>query len=332
MRGLSIIVLLVAVMLGAIAVVGVRSMLLAQRTDINVAADADTVTVVVATKALEFGTEITPEVVREVPWPANAVPEDTFSSLNDLIGGERRVALRSIQPNEPLLKDRVSGFGGRASLSQIITEGNRAVTIRVNDVSGAGGFVLPGDRVDVLSTVNPTNNRLDAVTNILLDDVRVLAIDQLADENQGGAVVVKAATLEVTPEDSQKIALASSIGTLSLTLRNAIAESQVANDEDASEESDESKTVGFADLGFTPTKPARVQRAADTGPRMRVTRGTQRSSHSVRRDRGVSLGTPTGAAQPPAPRQPGQTTGLIDSMQSTATNLNKLTAPVGDGQ
>mgnify|MGYP000011754884 FL=1 len=286
MRNLSLVVLFAALVLGVLAVTGVRGLLqsrpgpAAQSSDDAVAVS----TVVVARQPLEFGTELTPEVLREVAWPKNARPDGAFSSVNELLGSERRVALRSIAPNEPVLKDKISGYGGRAALSQIIEEGMRAVTIRVNDVSGAGGFVLPGDRVDVLHTVSPNNIRIETVTNILLQDIRVLAIDQIADESQEGAIVVKAATLEVTPLDAQKIALASEVGQLSLTLRNS-----AVSDED---EEIATRTVRYGDLN--PSQPVKQTTAAPTPSpygSVRITRGMSRSTQSVVRERNNTQAT-----------------------------------------
>lgn len=279
MRGLSLIVLLAALILGVLAVIGVRGILQSRTTQVAGTAESpvDIGTVVVARHPLEFGTELTLEVLREAPWPNEARPEGAFSTVRELMGDERRVALRSISPNEPVLRDKISGYGGRAALSQIIEEGMRAVTIRVNDVSGAGGFVLPGDRVDVLHTASPSNKRLETITNILLQDTRVLAIDQIASESQEGAVVAKAATVEVVPFDAQKIALAAKVGELSLSLRNSSA--------GVEDDSKATKTARYRDLN--PAKPVRPTVA--TGPSrfgsVRITRGLRRSTQSVVRER-----------------------------------------------
>lgn len=295
MRLTSIIVLALAICLGIVGVMGVRTLLQNNR-DAAMRAETPNVaatTVVVARAPLEFGTELQPDLLREIPWASTEIPEGAFTKVNQVIAGDRRVALRSIAPGELVLKDRVSGFGGRATLSQIIQPGMRAVTLRVNDVSGAGGFVLPGDRVDVLSTIQPTNKRIDTVTNILLQDVRVLAIDQLADENQEGAVVAKATTVEVDAEEAQKIALASTIGTLTLSLRNIASEidaDAVATNADAP------RTIGYGDLGpqarARPTTVRRTVRsrapaAAAPSPftTMRVVRGTESENATVLKDR-----------------------------------------------
>ncbi|MBP2316722.1 Flp pilus assembly protein CpaB [Azospirillum soli] len=181
-----------------------------------------TTTVVVAKMPLKFGDELNRENLREITWPADAAPEGSFKSTEELLAGERRVALRDMGPNEVLLKSRVSGYGGRATLSAIIGENMRAATIRVNDVQGVAGFVLPGDLVDVVFT-RPEHmeqgSQSSPITDTLLQGVKVLAVDQIADGNKDKPVPAKAVTLEVSPEDAQRLALAGQVGSLGLTLR-----------------------------------------------------------------------------------------------------------------
>ena len=178
-------------------------------------------TVVVAATPLYFGNTVRREHLREIEWPAGAVPPGSFSSVDELIGDEdkRRVALRAIEINEPLLKSKISGFGGRASLSTILAPEMRASTIRVNDINGVAGFVLPGDHVDIMLT-RGAGGEGNLLTDILLQNVKVLAIDQDANEARAQPAVVKAVTLEVTPVQAQKLVLAQRLGQLSLALRN----------------------------------------------------------------------------------------------------------------
>ena len=111
-------------------------------------------TVVVARTPLYFGSSIRSEHLNEIEWPAGSVPPGSFSTITEMLGDEtkQRVALRAIEINEPVLKTQVSGFGGRASLSTILAPEMRASTIRVNDINGVAGFVLPNDRVDIMIT------------------------------------------------------------------------------------------------------------------------------------------------------------------------------------
>ena len=141
-------------------------------------AAAATATVVVAKTKLQYGAILRREHLREVPWPSAVVPNGAFSSTNELINADdQRIVLRTIEVDEPVLPNKVTGFGGRASLSAIIAKDMRATTIRVNDVNGVAGFVLPGDRVDIIITRDPffsqvrnSGNATDLVTQLLLPE------------------------------------------------------------------------------------------------------------------------------------------------------------------
>ena len=223
MRNISIIMLGLAVVLGLMTVYFTRNFIQNQRTVEPAVAvveqpQAELATVVVAKFPMKFGDEITVDKLSVKSWPADIRPEGSFENISDILGSERRVVLRSIGTNEPITKEKISGFGSRASLSQVIEEGYRATAIRIDVASSVAGFILPGDRVDVLLTFKPQNSQ-KKLTNIILQDVRVLAIDQLSDESQGGAIIGSTATLEVKPVDAQKLALASGTGQLGLVLR-----------------------------------------------------------------------------------------------------------------
>jgi pilus assembly protein CpaB len=175
-------------------------------------------TIVVAAKPLRFGDELKAGSLREMPWPENAVPAGAFGKIAELTA-TKRVALMPVDVNEAVLASKITGPGQRATLSALLDGDMKAVTIRVNDVEGVAGFVLPGDHVDVLLTRAGEKNA--AVNDVVIQDVRVLAVDQLADERAEKPAIVKAVTLEVDPVQGQKVALASTVGTLSLLLRKA---------------------------------------------------------------------------------------------------------------
>lgn len=188
--------------------------------EIQVVKPVSTRTIVVAAVPLKFGTEITRKQLAELPWPGEAVPKGAFATFDEVLDGKgRRVALAAIEENEPILSAKITGPGQRASLAALIGEGMKAVTVRVNDVLGVAGFVLPGERVDVLLT--RTLDKGEAFADVLLQNVKVLAVDQSADERADKPAVVKAVTLEVATAEAQKLSLASSVGTLSLALRAA---------------------------------------------------------------------------------------------------------------
>lgn len=214
-------------------------------------APAKKATIVIASAPLRFGAELSIANIKEIEWSVGAIPPGAFTSKDQLLkAGERRVVLSAIEPNEPIFKWKITGPGQRASLSAVIGAGMKAVTIRVNDVLGVAGFVLPGDRVDVMLTrtqiIDDDTKKKKTFTDMLLQNVRVLGVDQLADDRSEKASVVKAVTLEVATSDAQRLALASAVGTMSLVLRGA------GNTEAAS-----TKRIGLEDL----SGPIRVARA-----------------------------------------------------------------------
>ncbi|MFZ0526024.1 MAG: Flp pilus assembly protein CpaB, partial [Xanthobacteraceae bacterium] len=179
--------------------------------------------------------QLTASALRELPWPQAALPAGAFGKIADLVAA-KRVVLTPMEPNEAVLASKVTGPGQRATLSAVLDPGMTAVTVRVNDVEGVAGFILPGDHVDVMLTRQGEKN--SATTDVVIENAQVLAIDQLADEKADKPSVVKAVTLEVKVTDGERVALASTVGTLSLLLRKA---GDVA-DED-------SRRVTTADLG-----------------------------------------------------------------------------------
>jgi pilus assembly protein CpaB len=221
MRNLGFVLLLVSIVLGGLTVFGLRHM---SANRVQPDAKLHQTTVVVASRPIGFGEVLTPDLLRVQAWPKDGQPQGSFQTIAQ-VTAQRRVALGPISANEPVLTPRISGPGGRATLSGVIRAGMRATTIRVNDVFGVAGFVLPGDFVDVLITRDDgdrSNSLATKRTDVLLRSVRVLAVDQLANENKNDPVVAKAATIEVTPEQAQKLALAADVGTLSLALRSTI--------------------------------------------------------------------------------------------------------------
>jgi pilus assembly protein CpaB len=178
-----------------------------------------TQTIVVASKPLRFGNELAAPMMHEIPWSADALPAGTFAKISDVLAGGKRVVLAAIEVNEPILSVKITGPGQRATLSAVLHDGMKAITIRVSDVEGVAGFVLPGDRVDIALT------RLDgkggATTDVVLQNAQVLAIDQVADERTAATSVAKSVTVEVDTVAAQKLDLAASLGSLSLMLRKA---------------------------------------------------------------------------------------------------------------
>jgi pilus assembly protein CpaB len=178
-----------------------------------------TKTIVVARSMLHFGNRIAPEHVTEIPWVAANLPTGAFETTKQMFADSpERIILGEIAANEPILASKITGKGGRATLSAIIDKKMRAVTIRVNDVLGVAGFVMPGDRVDILLTREEVKKQ--PTTSVLLQNVKVLGVDQTSNQKDDKPKVARAVTLEVTPRQGQKLTLASKVGTLGLSLRH----------------------------------------------------------------------------------------------------------------
>lgn len=178
------------------------------------AAPQDEVPVVVAAMEIPSGTTIEERLIKVINVSADAVPAGHFSTLEAAVG---QVALQKILTGEMLLEERFSTYGGGSSLAAVIKPNMRAVTVRVNDVIGVAGFLLPGNRVDVVSA--KMINR-SAVTETILRDINVLAVDQKARTEKDEPVVVRAVTLEVTPQQAELLVKAREEGEIQLTLRN----------------------------------------------------------------------------------------------------------------
>jgi len=253
----------VAVLLGLIAVVLVRNYLgSATRTAAVQAGGAGPgISVVVAAKPLARGTVIQADALKTVNYPQDAAPVGAFHATSELLGGEngQRVALRDMVANEPILAGNVSGAGGRLGLSGVVAPGMRAVGLRSSDVAGVGGFVLPGDRVDILLTRTIGNEQSNSVTQILAENVRVLGVDQSDNVDANKPVVAKVVTVEVTPDQAQAISLGQSVGTVTLSLRPVADNAPLIR-----------KATTVSDLNGTPHRGA-----GRGGPSVRVIRGVQ---------------------------------------------------------
>jgi pilus assembly protein CpaB len=213
-RGLLMIVLAV--------VAGLAAMTLATRW-LSMQSTIATHRVAVAAADLSVGQPIGPDQIRIVEWPAGSVPSGAFASKDAL---KDRVARTNLLRDEPIVEARLAPKGTRGGLSAVIADGKRAITVRVNDVVGVAGFALPGNYVDVIVNTRDERgdkrDRDDMVSKIVLEKILVLAIAQEASRDETKPKVVNAVTLEVSPDEAEKIDLARSVGTLSLVLRNQV--------------------------------------------------------------------------------------------------------------
>ena len=216
--------------------------------------------VVIAAVDITQGTRLTKDHLQLIEWPAGAVPAGAITDLKQL---ENRVTRTDIGRGEAVLETRLAPPGTTGGLSAVVSAGKRAMTVRVNDVVGVAGFALPGNYVDILVNLQQTSadngGRDQSISKIVLERILVLAVAQESNRDETKPKVVNAVTLELTPDQVEKLDLARSIGTLSLVLRNQV-DPQPANTGGATRESV---------LGLPPAKapaPAPVATVAPPRP------------------------------------------------------------------
>jgi len=202
-------------MLGGLAAFLARSWIQSHSAQID---GKKTASILVATDTLAFGVPIGAKDVREIEWPTGSRPDGAFANFAELTKNGRRITLSPFVRDEPIIASKVSAPDQRASLSTVIEKGKRAVTVAVDDVRGVAGFIFPGDFVDVALT-RTDNNGPQNFSEVILQHVKVLAIDQMAGQRQERPTVAKAVTVEVDPEQALRILLAANVGKLSLILR-----------------------------------------------------------------------------------------------------------------
>jgi pilus assembly protein CpaB len=261
MKRQTLIALGVAIILGLIAVLIANTYLTGRERQLAKAEPQGLVRVAVASMPLKFGDDITADKVKFVPYPAASLPPGAHRSMAELLPeGKRRVALRPILVNQPLLATDLSGEGQSASIAALLPDGMRAVTARINDISGVAGFVKPNDTVDVLITRTPIGGDGASgaqVTDVLLQNVRVIAMGASVASEENKPSSTRSTTLELTPVDAQKIVLGQQLGSLSLVLRKPGEEQNIPQVE----------TVSLDDLRYSyySSLPPGVRPAATKG-------------------------------------------------------------------
>jgi pilus assembly protein CpaB len=177
--------------------------------------------VVVAAADLQLGAELKKEDLAVVNFPSGQAPEGTFTNPSDLLG---RGVISPLVKNEPVLSSKLASKEAGAGLPPVIPEGMRAVSVRVNEVIGVAGYVLPGTRVDVVATASPNDTRADTTSKLILSNVQVITAGTRMEQDQekGKPVQVTVVTLLVNPEQSERLALASTEGKIQLALRNPL--------------------------------------------------------------------------------------------------------------
>ena len=176
---------------------------------------SNTLQVIVAKRDLQMGTRLQPDMVETMAWPKAAAIKDPLTTLDQAVG---RVIHMPVLRGEPLLQSKLAAIGEKGGLSSVLEPGQRAVTVKVNEIMGVAGFALPGNFVDVM--VNTPDSQNQPVSKIVIERIRVLAVAQDVSANESKPRVVNAVTLQVSPQQAEQIDLARSVGSLSLVLRS----------------------------------------------------------------------------------------------------------------
>jgi pilus assembly protein CpaB len=281
-------VLLIAMTVGAMFAVGtyryVQAMPASKTEAVN------TSYVVVAASNMDVGTALRPEDLRAIEWPAKSVPEGAFHKPEEIVG---RGLIQPVVAFEPILPAKLASAEAGAGLPPVIPEGMRALSVRVNDVIGVAGYVLPGTRVDVLVTVSPTDQRDDMTSKVILSNVQVLTAGTRIerDVEKDKPVSVSVVTLLVDPMQAERLTLASTEGKIQLALRNPM-------DKTAPETVGVKPAVLLASSA-APARPAAVRRsngsrratiaapsapATQHAPVVEIIRGDKRAQEVVREE------------------------------------------------
>ncbi len=253
MRNRVFAVLAIAVLAGGGLAYGTYNFI--QNQPVKTVAAAAGQPVVVAAADLQLGSELKKEDLQVISFPAGQTPAGAFSKTSDVIG---RGLIVPVVKNEPILDAKLASKEAGAGLPPVIPEGMRAVSVRVNEVVGVAGYVLPGTRVDVLATASPTEAHSDTTTKVILSNVQVLTAGTRMEQDQdkGKPMQVTVVTLLVTPDQSERLALASTEGKVQLALRNPL--------DQGAPETPGIKTAGL--MGTVKAAPARPM-ASSSRPR-----------------------------------------------------------------
>ncbi len=228
--------------------------------------------VVVAAVDVEPGSKLATPMLSVIDWPGSAVPAGAFSDWAQL---QDRVLRLGVLKGEAIVERKLAPQGSQGGLSAVIAEGKRAMTVRVNDVVGVAGFALPGTYVDVMVNTHREQGRGEdaQISKTVLEQVLVLAVAQQASRDETQPKVVSAVTLELSPQDAEKLDLARSVGTLSLVLRNQVDRQRVSTQGSTKQQLLEGHTPGLAASRAAPTRQRVSAGALDASKPARAASG-----------------------------------------------------------
>jgi pilus assembly protein CpaB len=282
------IVLVLAVTAGGGLALGTYNYM--QKAQLGHPASMQTRSVVVAKVNLDIGADLTKDDIKTIDWPAASIPVGAFTTVDEVAG---RGLIMPVVANEPILPMKLASKEAGAGLPPAIPEGLRALSVRVNEVVGVSGYVLPGTRVDVLSVLSPTDKKTDTTSKVILTNVQVLAAGTKIerDDKGGKPVAVNVVTLLVNPEESERLTLAALEGKIQLALRNPL-------DKGATETPGVKPAALFGNQKQVPMARQRVALSAPRNPvpvviapgepepvTVEVIRGDKRAREVVRQER-----------------------------------------------
>ena len=216
-RNRIMLVIGIALLLAVLASVGAYKFL-SGKSRVAEQARLQTVGIVVAQVEIPIGATINPNQVAVSPWPKESYPKDAIADPKVVAG---RVALRDFTRGEPVVESKLVPLNKSTGLLSLkIPSGMRGFSVKVNEVVGVGGFIVPDSRVDVIVTTSSSQSSQEKISKIVLEDVRVLAVGQVIEQKENKPVTVNTVTLALTPEDSEKLALAGNDGLIQLVMRN----------------------------------------------------------------------------------------------------------------
>ena len=210
------VILPLAIIASMVSTFGIYKFLQAKKAELEKPKEL-TQSVVVAAADFVIGELLEESDLRLSTWPKDIIPKGSFSETGTLIG---RAVKTEIYQGEAILESKLAPVGSDGGFSSVIPPGMRALTVSVNTYSGVSGFILPNTYVDVFVTVPSPSNKEESSTRIILENVKVLAVDQTFEREGDDPVIVQSVTLLVTPDEAEKLVLASTEGKLQLGLRN----------------------------------------------------------------------------------------------------------------
>lgn len=228
----ALVMLVIALLMGAVAVFLVNMILQSGTEERTTVQAVETTPVVVAATDIDTGTQLTDVMMQVVEWPSESLPDGSYSRTSDVITDTEKppIVLQTMKRGEMVLPYKITPHGLRGGVPAKIPEDMRAITIGVNEITGVGGFLRPLDYVDILHTTTVGRKDNMPVTRTLVQNVQILGVDQISSENMDKPKVVNSVTLLVNPTDGKRIVLAMRLGSLSLMLRNEIDASLVADE------------------------------------------------------------------------------------------------------